>query len=377
MANTVSGLFPELAGALAANPLADAYKPVSDPLAAYTGLISGTGAQLRQSIGQAFGQQTPQEQLRSIVQSVQQQADLTTPEGLLQLANELNKNPQFSGMALSMRQEAAKVAAERKAAGLKEQLTKSQIVENIAQAEKAARDEKKPTEPKKVGIAADDGQIVYLQDGEQFKLGPGGTKVPYYGSIRKESGDVKVMGPRDIIGLVTQGTTATKDITKNTEAINRALDLNAQNSPFAGAAFKQEVASIFGDAQKAASEIQALANTGSLDVRIANRVTSFLDGSSTNITKQDRDAVLKTLRKRNEDSYERTLAPLRAAIGDDEQALKIFPKFKDRYSISPGIRKGIPIPEARKAQYPEGSKHQGPKGEKYVVRNGELFTEGE
>jgi hypothetical protein len=83
MANTVSGLFPELAGALAANPLADAYKPVADPLASYAGLIGGTGAQLRQSIGQAFGQQTPQEQLRNIVQSVQQRADLGTPEGLV------------------------------------------------------------------------------------------------------------------------------------------------------------------------------------------------------------------------------------------------------------------------------------------------------
>lgn len=146
MANTVGGLFPELAGALAANPLADAYKPISDPMAAYTGLIGGAGAELRQSVGQAFGQQTPQEQLRSIVQAVQQRADLTTPEGLIELANQLNANPQFSGFALNIRQQAAKLAAEGRKAAREEALTASQIEENKAQAAKARREqEPKPT----------------------------------------------------------------------------------------------------------------------------------------------------------------------------------------------------------------------------------------
>ena len=127
MANMVGGLFPELAGALAANPLADAYKPISDPMAAYTGLIGGAGAELRQSVGQAFGQQTPQEQLRSIVQAVQQRADLTTPEGLIELANQLNANPQFSGFALNIRQQAAKLAAEGRKENLETELTQTRI----------------------------------------------------------------------------------------------------------------------------------------------------------------------------------------------------------------------------------------------------------
>lgn len=148
MANTVSGLFPELAGALAANPLANAMRPVADPLAAYGGLITGAGAQLQQSIGKAFGQQTPQEQLQSIVQSVQQRADLGTPEGLLELANELNNVPQFSGFALGMRQEASKMAAERRKAQMSEVLIASQVEENVAQAEKARREP--PPKPQKV-----------------------------------------------------------------------------------------------------------------------------------------------------------------------------------------------------------------------------------
>lgn len=89
-------------------------QPVAaDPLQAYSGLISGTGASLQQNITSAFGQMTPQQALSSIIQQTQQQADLGTPEGLIQLANNLNQLPQFSGMALAMRQEATKLAQEQ------------------------------------------------------------------------------------------------------------------------------------------------------------------------------------------------------------------------------------------------------------------------
>jgi hypothetical protein len=344
---------------------------------AYGALQSGermlTG--VRNLTGQVDPRMQAAQQLQGIVQSVQQSGvDLATPEGMIALANELNKVPDFAGFAVGMRQQAAKMQAEGKKAALGEAKTMSEIQKNIAQANKASQPPA-PPEAKKVGVASDDGQIVYMQGTEQFKLGPGGTKVPYYGSVRKESGDITVNAPKEIAAFVKQGMDATSDITKNTRSIGRALQLNSQNSPFAGSAFKQEVASIFGDAQKAASEIQALANTGSLDTRVANRIKGFIEGSSTDATKEDRDAVLKALLKRNEDEYERTLSPLRAAIGDETEALRIFPKFKDRYPVSPGIRKGIPIPASKQGQYKEGSKWT--KGNvTYVVRNGELVEEG-
>lgn len=308
--------------------------------------------------------------LRATIQGLQDQGiDMATPEGMIQLASELNKNPDFAGMSVALRQQAAKMQGEQAK-------TEAEIELKKAQTTKALREPTtKPTAPKKVGVAADDGKIVYLQDGEQFKLGPNNSKVPYYGSIRKESGDITVSGPKETAAFVKQGMDATKDITKNTGAISRALDLNSQNSPFAGSAFKQEVASIFGDAQKAATEIQALANTGALDTRIANRIKGFIEGSSTNATKEDRDAVLKTLLKRNEDDYERTLAPLRAAIGNEKQALEIFPRFKDRYSISQGIRKRIPIPANLKDKYQDGTKWT-KNGIEYTVRGNELVEEG-
>jgi hypothetical protein len=98
---------------------------VSDPLGAFTGLGAQTGASLQRNITQAFGQQTQQQALSSVIQQTQQQVDLGTPEGLIQLANNLNQLPQFAGMAVAMRQQAADLAQ-------KQQLTQAQIFEKQA-----------------------------------------------------------------------------------------------------------------------------------------------------------------------------------------------------------------------------------------------------
>ena len=106
--------------------LGDQRAPViSDPLGAFTGLGAQVGSSLRQNIANAFGQQTPKQALSAIIQQTQQQADLGTPEGLITLANNLNQIPQFSGIALAMRQEASDLAQ-------KQQLTQAQIFEKQA-----------------------------------------------------------------------------------------------------------------------------------------------------------------------------------------------------------------------------------------------------
>jgi len=101
----------------------------SDPMQAFSGLIGRTGGSLQQNITGAFGQQTPQQALSSIIQRTQQEVDLGTPEGLVQLANNLNQLPQFSGMALAMRQEAANLAQQK-------QKTQAEVFAKGAQAQK-------------------------------------------------------------------------------------------------------------------------------------------------------------------------------------------------------------------------------------------------
>ena len=123
MASITQSLF-----GLQTDPVAAAMRPV-DPLQAYTGLIGGVGASMQQNITQAFGQQTPQQAFNSILQQTQQQADLSTPEGLIQLANNLNQLPQFSGMAVAMRQQAADLTQQK-------QKTQAEVFAKGAQAQK-------------------------------------------------------------------------------------------------------------------------------------------------------------------------------------------------------------------------------------------------
>jgi hypothetical protein len=142
--------------------------------------------------------------------------------------------------------------------------------------------------------------------------------------------------------LVAQGQSATKQITDRVSAIDSSLTLINQGTPFSEAALRQEISSIFGDANKAKTEIEALANTGSLDQRVANRITQFINGKDTKVTNEDRRAVLIALRKKEQAQYERRLDPFRKAISKESggSATDIFPSFDAAFGSPPGVASG-------------------------------------
>lgn len=115
------------------------------PLRAGERMLTGTA----QIAGQVDPRMQAAQQLQGIVQSVQQRGvDMSTPEGLIELANELNKVPDFAGFAIGMRQQAAQMQAKARRATLEEGKIISETEENIAQAEKARREP--PPKPEKI-----------------------------------------------------------------------------------------------------------------------------------------------------------------------------------------------------------------------------------
>lgn len=131
--------------------LAQARMLQGNPFAAgaYGALRSGermlTGVQ--NLTGQVDPRMQAAQRLQGIVQSVQQSGvDMSTPEGLIELANQLNTVPDFAGFAFGIRQQAAKMSQEGRKAALGEELVMSQIEENKAQAEKARREPPPKTE---------------------------------------------------------------------------------------------------------------------------------------------------------------------------------------------------------------------------------------
>ncbi len=160
-------------------------------------------------------------------------------------------------------------------------------------------------------------------------------------SARAKQPNITINTPQTA-ALVAQGQAATKQINDRVSAIDSSLTLINQGTPFSEAALRQEISSIFGDANKAKTEIEALANTGSLDQRIANRITQFINGKDTKVTNEDRKAVLLALRKKEQAQYERRLTPFRNAISKESggNAAEIFPSFDEAFGTAPGGSSG-------------------------------------
>ena len=205
----------------------------------------------------------------------------------------------------------------------------------------STREPRAAKEPNKVGVSTT-GQVVYYdpETRKQFTFDTQGKEVPFTGQIREGGSTTNVvLNTPQTAALVDQGQKATKPIFDRVQSIDRSITLIDQNTPFSEAALRQEISSIFGDSQKAATEVRGLANTGSLDERVANRFVNFVSGKDTKVTNEDRRAVLVALRKREQDQYERRLNPFRQAIkkesGGDPNA--IFPSFEEAFGQTPGV----------------------------------------
>ena len=205
----------------------------------------------------------------------------------------------------------------------------------------STREPKAAEKPTKVGVSTT-GQVVYYdpETRKQFTFDNQGKEVPFTGQVERGGSTTNVvLNTPQTAALVDQGQKATKPIFDRVQSIDRSISLIDQNTPFSEAALRQEIASIFGDANKAKDEIKALANTGSLDERVANRFVNFVSGKDTKVTNEDRRAVLVALRKREQDQYERRLNPFRQAIkkesGGDPNA--IFPSFEEAFGQAPGV----------------------------------------
>lgn len=79
--------------------------------------------------------------------------------------------------------------------------------------------------------------------------------------------------------------------------LNSLIGLARGGNAKAGAALNQELGALFGDAQKAAAEIDRLSSAGSIPVRIADKVSGWLSGTSTGATYNDIQTVVNAVKK--------------------------------------------------------------------------------
>jgi len=145
--SVTEGIFPGMAGLFSpvgteqVQRLQEAGQPV-DPLQAVSGSMGFLGERMRQGIGSAFGQMPQQDRKRQVFQQLVQQlsqqgVDISTSDGMVQLAQKLSSLPGFEGEALNLRQKAAQMAQQAKTTALETQFKQSQIAKNVADAQKS------------------------------------------------------------------------------------------------------------------------------------------------------------------------------------------------------------------------------------------------
>ena len=148
--SVTEGIFPGMAGLFSpvgteqVQRLQAAGQPV-DPLQAVSGSMGFLGERMQQGIGSAFGQMPQQDRKRQVFQQLVQQlsqqgVDISTADGMVQLAQKLSSMPGFEGEALNLRQKAAQMAQQQRMTGLEESKAIADINLKKAQEEKALRE---------------------------------------------------------------------------------------------------------------------------------------------------------------------------------------------------------------------------------------------
>lgn len=140
-------------------------------LAGYYAMEAGSG--LGRAVPGLLGVEDPELVKIRDVQQMRSQFDLSTPTGLRQFASALS-NKGYGDLAI---QASAKAA---------------DIDKTIAEAES-----KRTEKIKQVGLTTD-GRQVYQSGTEQFVLGPGGTKIPYYGKLESKTPKTEIKMPGEL-----------------------------------------------------------------------------------------------------------------------------------------------------------------------------------
>lgn len=361
MASITSSLFGTLAGmgspeTLLEQRVQQAYGGNRRPGDVFFNASAGAGEQLMQSTRKLFGQEDEQtrqqRKLQAIIQGVQAQTDVSTPEGLTTLADQLNMFPEFSGIALAMRQEAAK---------LKMDVTKNEIGNALKQAQTqteafkqtkfAAETEAKLREPTAnqykvltkeeataLGLPTDKGQTYQqnLKTSQVTAVGGGGTSV-----------EVKIPSPeKDLtqsIDLRKNFRDETKDIDAGLGALYNVKQLLGERSGLADAIAKRQFAKFSGDRDISNKDIAAFGNFGSLGQRLEGIFNQFLAGtySPAQVEEASRiaDNLLKSLQSKRSQLENQYTSEAKSRKVEDSRIDFIVPKF-----AAPITKERIPVP---------------------------------
>lgn len=377
MANVTQSLFPALGDLLSpslesvyAQQFQQASRP-GDAMQAATGLITGAGTRLNQGISNLFGQQpqafAERDKLRAITAGLQQQGvDVTTPEGMLQLAQTLDQFPEFTEGALRLRQQAAMMAQQRQQEALKQRLTEAQIgTEAFRQTKLAAEAEAKLREPAtkenilkpsqefastglSLGITPKPNLADYTPEESakiQAQIQKNRESTARAGTPAPASGEVKIPDLTGAQTLVKNLVGGSKDKLDTVKDIRTQLNLAKRGEGAALPQLQRLLAKLVGDSQIAQSEtVQALGSAGIVGNTISS-VNQFMTGLPTQDKLNSVEQVVDALENINAQSYNSNLKQAAAVLAEAR-----LPESARKALLPPAYKTG----KQKKTQFVEG-----------------------
>jgi len=395
MANVTQSLFPAFGDMLSpsleqtyAKQFELASRP-GDSMQRVSGLISGAGEQFRQGVSGLFGQQpvefAQRDKLRAITMGLQQQGvDVTTPEGMLQLAQTIEQFPEYAEGALRLRQQAAMMVQQRQQQALANRLTEAKIgTEGFRQTELATQAEKNLREPTakedkiktsgdfaaagiSLGIPSKVNIADYTQDETasiRQQLQKDRESTARAGAPVPASGEVKI---GDIASANTLVENLVKAPRENLSTVNQLRTLISQARKGEGAAVPQlqrQLVKLVGDSQIASAEARTALGSAGVVGDAFSYINTLFTGTPSAEKLNSVSKVIDALEQINANSYNQGRNRATALIGEAK--------------FSPETRKSLIPPEYKtgkqreKSKFIEGQIYQDAKGNKARYVNGQ------
>jgi hypothetical protein len=338
------------------------------------------GAQGRQATSALLGNQDPTLQQATAVQSVlgkYQNQDLSSPETLTKIGQELmSVAPEAGFKALTLARELTPKAEKGVTVSPGQQIVNPATGEVVYTApEKTTKDEKAITPGQEIARAAGALGIAIPQDvreftPEQWKAIDAEMKKEKVATASASAARLNFEDPKGQFAAITEVNSQVRPLVQQINNLDQAISLRLRSdSPFSQRLFEQTVAGAFGDAQKAATEITRLVNSGTLGQRVENTLGLFLQGKIGQATKEDQLESLSFMRDYLTEQYDLTVQPYRVAAKDkaDQIAQNAATRFK-RPTLPAGKQY---IPSNVVKQYDLKKNQQFRIGGKLMIYNGD------
>jgi hypothetical protein len=334
------------------------------------------GERMQQGIGSAFGQMPQQDRKRQVFQQLvrqlaQQGVDISTADGMVQLAQKLSSMPGFEGEALGLRQRAAQMAQQAKTTALETQFKQSQIAKNIADAQKSGLPETIKTPAnfaavgQELGIPAKPNIANYTQsEAEAINARIQENKQREAAAGVPGPGEVKVTDLNTATNIVDRFTKDSKDRLSTVGRLRTLLSEAQGGSGTAVAQMRRELVKLVGDSQIGQGEVRDALGSLGIVGDVLSGINQVFTGTPSKEKLADVQRVINALENNVAKSYNSGIDRSRKVLTEGRL------KQETVESLLPPVY--TPASAKKKSKFIEGRIYKDANNNRAVYRNGKF-----